>query len=89
MGAPPFDEGAIQLTVACPVPARAVTPDGAAGVPAGVAGFDTAEAVLVPFAFVAATVNVYAVPLDSPVTVAPRALPLTVTVRPPGDAVTV
>jgi hypothetical protein len=58
MGTPPFVEGAVQLTVACAFPATAVTPVGAPGVPAGVTAFDAAEAVLVPFALVAATVNV-------------------------------
>jgi len=42
----------------------------------------------VPAAFVAVTVNVYAVPLVSPVTV-PVVAPAVDTVAPPGDAVTV
>ena len=64
MAEPPF-EGAVQLTVACPSPAAAVTPVGAAGAvgPLGVTLFDAAEAGLVATEFVALTLNVYAVPL--------------------------
>ena len=40
--------------------------------------FDALEGVLVPAAFVAVTVNVYAVPLVSPVTVRGEPLPLAV-----------
>jgi hypothetical protein len=47
-------------------------------------GADGAE---VPIAFVARTVNVYAVPFASPVTVQPNANTVE-HVRPPGDAVT-
>ena len=54
----------------------------------GVTAADAAEATLVPLAFVAVTVNVYAVPLVSPVTVATMA-PVVVAVLPPGDEVTV
>ncbi len=35
---PPSDEGAVQLTVACPLPAAALTPVGALGRPGTVAG---------------------------------------------------
>jgi hypothetical protein len=79
---PPF-EGAVQDTVACESPAVALTPVGAAGavvLETGVTEFDAAETALVPTAFVAVTLNVYAVPLVSPVTVVLVAggLPLTV-----------
>jgi hypothetical protein len=86
---PPFDDGAAQLTVACALPAVAVTPVGAPGTVAGATEFDGAEAGPVPTALVAVTVKVYVVPLVSPVTVALVPLPLAVAVRPPGDDVTV
>ncbi len=68
---PPFD-GAVHDTEACPFPAVAVGAAGAYGLvaPAGVTAADAADGGPVPIAFVALTVNVYAVPLVSPVTVA-------------------
>ena len=42
---------------------------GAFGTVAGVTALDALDGVLVPFAFVAVTVKVYAVPFESPVTV--------------------
>jgi hypothetical protein len=79
---PPFDTGAVHDTVACPAPAVAVTFVGAPGTAAGVTAFDCAEGALFPTPFVAVTVNVYAVPLVSPVTVVEVAggLPVTVVV---------
>ena len=68
IGLPPFD-GAVQLTVACAFPAVALTFVGAPGSVAGVTAFDGLDARPVPIAFVAVTVNVYAVPFVSPVTV--------------------
>jgi hypothetical protein len=67
---PPFD-GAVQLTEADVFPADAVTPVGAAGAVGaeGVTGLEGADGGLVPIALVAVTVNVYAVPLVSPLTV--------------------
>ena len=53
---------------------------GAVGVAVGVTAFDAAEAGPVPTALVADTLNVYAVPLVSPVTVAVVAGGLPVTV---------
>jgi hypothetical protein len=53
----------------------------------GVTLFDEPDAVEVPFAFVAVAVNVYAVPLLSPVTVFVPDVPAPV--APPGEAVTV
>jgi hypothetical protein len=83
MTLPPFD-GAVQLTIAEALPALAVTPVGAAGAlaDAGVTEFDAAERGPVPTAFVAETLNVYAVPFVSPVTLTLVAggLPLTVVV---------
>ena len=55
----------------------------------GMTALVAADAVLVPTAFVATTVNVYDVPLVSPVTVAVNVEPFTVAVSPPGDDVTV
>ncbi len=87
---PPLDAGAVQLTVAWPLPGTAVTAVGAPGaVPAavGVTGVDAADDGPVPMALVAVTVNVYAVPLVSPVT--STDVPLAGVVTPPGDLVTV
>ena len=81
MGLPP-SAGAVQLTVAEPLPGRADAPVGAAGAvaPAGVTAFDGADAGPVPTALVAVTVNVYVVPFVRPVTVADGegGLPMTV-----------
>ena len=62
---------------------------GAPGAVAGVTLLDAAEAGPVPMAFVAVTVNVYAVPFVSPVTVAVSVLPPTEAVSPPGLDATV
>jgi hypothetical protein len=64
-----------------------VTPVGEPGTAAGVTEFDALDAVLVPIAFVAVTVNVYAVPLLNPVTVIGDDPPLAV--NPPVLDVTV
>ena len=69
IAAPPSEAGAVQLTVACALPPIPVTPVGAPGSVAGVTALDTDEVELVPAEFVATTVNVYEVPLVSPVTV--------------------
>jgi hypothetical protein len=66
---PPLLAGAVNVIVAEPFPAVAETLVGAPGVVAGVTEFEVAEAVLVPVAFVAVTVNVYAVPFVRPVMV--------------------
>jgi hypothetical protein len=73
-----------------PVALPPVTPVGAPGAvaDAGVTGALATDAGEVPTALVAVTVNVYAVPLVRPVTVAVKG-PAEVAVRPPGDAVTV
>jgi hypothetical protein len=56
----------------------------------GVTVFEAVEAAPVPMTLVAATVNVYAVPLVRPVTVAVVVLPsAVVAVSPPGEEVTV
>ena len=80
--------GALHETVTEPDPAvAAVTPVGAAGTAPGVTALDGAEAVPVPRELVAVTLNVYAVPLVSPVTVAVLAggEPVTVTGVPAVD----
>ena len=84
IGLPP-SEGALQDTTAEASPAVAETPPGAAGAVAGALGVtdaDAADAGPVPTAFVAVTVNVYAVPLLRPVTVVavPGGDPVTVVV---------
>jgi len=86
---PPVVAGAVHDTVACPFPAVAVTPVGAPGGPDGVTALEAAEAGPVPAALAAVTVNVYAVPLTRPATVAEVADPDAVAVRPPGAEVTV
>ena len=80
MAAPPFEAGAVKLTVACPWPAAAETLVGAPGTVAGTSGvtlLEAVEALEVPTEFVAVTVKVYAVPFVSPVTVNGEAAPLT------------
>ena len=67
--APPLNPGALKVIVACSFPATALTLVGAFGTVAGVTEFDALDAVLVPTEFVAVTVNVYAVPFESPVTI--------------------
>ena len=55
---PPFETGAVNVTVACPLPAVAVPIVGAPGTVAGTTELLVAEEVLVPIAFVAVTVKV-------------------------------
>jgi hypothetical protein len=85
-GAPPVSPGA-NATAAWASPALATTLAGVAGLRAGVTALDAELARPVPTAFVARTVNVYAVPLLSPVTT--RGLLEPVAVNPPGLDVTV
>ena len=85
---PPSDTGTFQLTSAVVSPAMAVTLVGASGTPTGVTGDDATDAGPVPIAFVAVTVNVWAVPLVKSMTVQLVA-PLVEHRDPPGDAVTV
>ena len=88
VGVPPVD-GATTVTVAWPLPATAVGFPGSPGGKVGVTAEDAADADDVPSALVAVEVNVYAVPLISPVTVHEPDDPVTVHVSPPGEAVTV
>ena len=58
---PPLDAGAVKLTLACALPAVAVTPVGAPGTVAGALGvtaLEAADAAPVPTALIACTVNV-------------------------------
>ena len=58
MGLPPFAAGGVKLTVACALPAVAVTPVGAPGTVAGVTLLEGLDAGPVPIALVAFTVKV-------------------------------
>jgi hypothetical protein len=58
MLAPPLDAGAVQLTVACALPALALTLVGAPATVAGVTEFDAADAGPVPAQLDAVTVKV-------------------------------
>ena len=55
---PPFDVGALQVTVASPFPAVAPTAVGAPGAERGVTGLLGADGALDSYWFVATTVNV-------------------------------
>ena len=84
---PPFEAGAVKLTVAWAFPPVAVPMVGAPGTVAGITAFEAADAAPVPTELVAVTVKVYDVPLVRPVTVSGLALP--VAVFPPGFEVAV
>ena len=87
---PPFNVGVVKLTIASALPAVAVPMVGMPGTVSGVTLLDGADAGLVPFALVAVTVKVYAVPFESPVTVIGLAVgPATVPVMPSGFEVAV
>jgi hypothetical protein len=58
MAEPPLLAGAVNVTVACALPAVALPMVGAPGTIAGVTLFDAAEAAPVPATFVAVTVKV-------------------------------
>ena len=79
--------GANHDTVACPLPAIAVTPVGAPGPAIGVTAVEAADAAELPTPLVATTLKVYAVPFVRPVTVHRR--PDEVHVFDPGVDVTV
>jgi hypothetical protein len=74
--APPSEAGGFHEMRAVRSPGAAVTDRGAPGVVRGVIGADGVDAAPVPTALTAATVNVYAVPLLSPVTVVAGAVGL-------------
>jgi hypothetical protein len=64
---PPLFKGAVKLTLAWALPPVAITAVGGPGSAEGVTLFEGADAAPEPAAFVATTVNVYGVPLTSPV----------------------
>jgi hypothetical protein len=69
IGEPPLNAGADHERLAEPFPAAPARFVGASGIVDGVVALLAVDAVLVPFAFVAVTVNVYAVPFVRPVIV--------------------
>lgn len=83
----PVLTGGVKVIVACPLPAVALTPVGASGTNAGVAELEALDALLVPIAFVAVTLKVYAWPLVRPTIVMGDEPP--VAVNPPTFEVTV
>ena len=56
--AEPFEDGAVKATEAEPLPAVAVTPDGASGTVDGVTGDEAGDEALMPLLLVAVTVKV-------------------------------
>ena len=80
---PPFEAGAVQVSDIVCSPGVAVRSVGVPGIVCGVTDPDDAESGPAPPAVAAATVNVYAVPLVSPVTTQLRA-PFVLHVYPPG-----
>jgi hypothetical protein len=72
---PPLFAGGVNVIVAEPFPDVALTDVGAFGTVEGVTELLVTDAVLVPVAFVAVTVKVYAVPFVSPVTVIGEPVP--------------
>jgi hypothetical protein len=84
---PPFDTGAVNEIVACPLPLIATTPVGASGTVEGVTPLLAPDEVLVPEMFVAVTVNEYVFPFVNPVTTIGEEVPLAV--NPPVFEVTV
>src|SRR5438270_3988772 len=89
MSDPPVSPGALQPTVADPLPAVAETPVGGPGTVAGVTALDGPDAGPSPASLVATTVNVYVVPLTRPGTAMEMSVPAAVAVAPPGEAETV
>lgn len=85
---PPFDDGAVQLTVACALPGVAAAPVGAPGTVRGITADEAVEVAPLPAMFVAVTANVYDVPLVSPV-IAQVSVPAVVHVSPSGVAIAV
>ena len=83
IGSPPSETGAFQKSATEPFPGVAVTMSGLPGRPAGVTGSEGSDAGPAPAPFVALTVNVYATPLVSPVTVM-VVIPVVVAVMPSG-----
>jgi hypothetical protein len=80
-------DGIVNVIVACPLPANALTLVGASGIVEGTIELLAPEVLLVPILFVAVTVNVYITPFVSPVIVIGDEPP--VAVSPPTFDVTV
>jgi hypothetical protein len=76
MALPPLNAGAVKATDAEATPAVAVPIVGAFGTVLGVTLLEATEAALLPMAFRAVTVKVYAVPLVRPETVSGLAEPV-------------
>ena len=77
MGAPPFEAGAVKVTVTRLLPAVTFTIVGWPGIVAGVAPGKGFEPGPVPVALVPVTVNVYSVPFVRPVTIIGLPAPVT------------
>ena len=88
MALPLFD-GAAHVTTACAFPACAETSVGAPGRPKGVTAVAALLSAPSPTAFVAYTLNVYAVPFARPVTVADVPFTLTTADGTAGESSTV
>lgn len=73
MGDPPSSDGVPHTTVAVVLPGDAATLVGAPGTVAGTTGLDGSESGPTPEEVIAATLNVYVVPLVSPLTVSESA----------------
>ena len=86
IGLPP-SFGAVKLTVICAFPNAAVGGAGVEGIVLGTAAADAADGVPSPFAFVAVTVHVYDLPLESDPTVSGDVAPLALPAVPPFDDV--
>jgi len=84
---PPFEAGALNATETCAFPKVPTAAVGAPGTVAGVTDADAEDAEPFPIAFVAVTVNVYAVPFVNPETTIGDDDPDPV--NPPGEEVTV
>jgi hypothetical protein len=84
----PVTVGAVKVIVAEPLPATALTPVGASGLPAGVTEDDVA-ALDIPVELLAVTLKVYAVPLSSGETEQVVAGETIVQLPPAGEDVTV
>lgn len=89
IGEPPSDMGVSQDTSTEVLPGTPTTDVGASGTDPGVIGLDGFEAGPVATLLVAVIVNVYEVPLASPITVQLTAGATAPQVLPPGDAVAV
>ena len=86
MALPPSD-GAAKETVSCALPEAAVGWEGADGTVLGIAAADGGDAGPVPFAFVAATAQVYDFPFVRPTMTTGEVVPAPDPVAPPFEDV--